>query len=105
MMNISTAFAAGRLTLYLAGELDHHEARGAIRSIDELLDEYLPRDCVLDMSGLSFMDSSGIALIIRMSRRMKNLGGRAWIENPAKQPLRVIDASGIDRLVPVATVK
>lgn len=105
MMNISTAFAAGRLTIYIAGELDHHEARGAIRSIDELLDEYLPRDCVLDMSGLSFMDSSGIALIIRMSRRMKNLGGRAWIENPAKQPLRVIDASGIDRLVPVATVK
>ena len=105
MMNISTAFAAGRLTIYLAGELDHHEARGAIRSIDELLDEYLPRDCVLDMSGLSFMDSSGIALIIRMSRRMKNLGGRAWIENPVKQPLRVIDASGIDRLVPVATVK
>lgn len=105
MMNISTAFATGRLTIYLAGELDHHEARGAIRSIDELLDEYLPRDCVLDMSGLSFMDSSGIALIIRMSRRMKNLGGRAWIENPAKQPLRVIDASGIDRLVPVATVK
>lgn len=105
MMNISTAFAAGRLTIYLAGELDHHEARGAIRSIDELLDEYLPRDCVLDMSGLSFMDSSGIALIIRMSRRMKNLGGRVWIENPAKQPLRVIDASGIDRLVPVATVK
>lgn len=105
MMNISTAFAAGRLTIYLAGELDHHEARGAIRSIDELLDEYLPRDCVLDMSGLSFMDSSGIALIIRMSRRMKNLGGRAWIENPAKQPLRVIDGSGIDRLVPVATVK
>ena len=105
MMNISTAFAAGRLTIYLAGELDHHEARGAIRSIDELPDEYLPRDCVLDMSGLSFMDSSGIALIIRMSRRMKNLGGRAWIENPAKQPLRVIDASGIDRLVPVATVK
>ncbi len=105
MMNISTAFAAGRLTIYLAGELDHHEARGAIRSIEELLDEYLPRDCVLDMSGLSFMDSSGIALIIRMSRRMKTLGGRAWIENPAKQPLRVIDASGIDRLVPVATVR
>ena len=105
MMNISTAFAAGRLTIYLAGELDHHEARGAIRSLEELLDEYLPRDCVLDMSGLSFMDSSGIALIIRMSRRMKTLGGRAWIENPAKQPLRVIDASGIDRLVPVATVR
>ena len=101
-MNISTAFCAGKLTIFLAGELDHHEARKAIRSIDDLLDEYLPRDCALDMSSLSFMDSSGIAVIIRISRRMKALGGRVWIENPAKQPMRVIDASGIDRLVPVA---
>ena len=101
-MNINTAFSSGRLTIFLSGELDHHEARNAIHSIDELLDEYLPRDCALDMSGLSFMDSSGIAVIIRISRRMRDLGGRAWIENPAKQPMRVIDASGIDRLVPVA---
>lgn len=102
-MNISTAFSSGRLTIFLSGELDHHEARCTINTIDELLDEYLPRDCVLDMSGLTFMDSSGIAVIIRASRRMKALGGRVWIENPAKQALRVIDASGIDRLVPVAT--
>ena len=72
-------------------------------AVDELLDEHLPRDCVLDLSELSFMDSSGIALIIRLSRKMKELGGRVWIENPAAQPRRVIDASGIDRLVPVAT--
>lgn len=101
-MNITTAFEAGRLTVFLSGELDHHEARGIIRTIDELVDEYLPRDCALDLSGLTFMDSSGIAVIIRTSRRMKVLGGRAWIENPPKQVRRVIDASGIDRLVPVA---
>ena len=101
-MNINTAFSAGRLTIFLSGDLDHHEARKAISRLDELLDEYLPRDCVLDMSGLSFMDSSGIAIIIRISRRMRDLGGRAWIENPSKQPMRVIDASGIDRLVPIA---
>ena len=102
-MNISTAFSSGRLTIFLSGELDHHEAKCTINTIDELLDEYLPRACVLDLSGLTFMDSSGIAVIIRTSRRMRALGGRVWIENPAKQAMRVIDASGIDRLVPVAT--
>ncbi|MBO5556862.1 MAG: STAS domain-containing protein [Oscillospiraceae bacterium] len=101
-MKISTEYRTGRLTIYLSGELDHHEARCTMHSIDELLDEYLPRDCVLDLAGLQFMDSSGIAVIIRVSRRMKDLGGRSWIENPARQPRRVIDASGIDRLVPVA---
>ncbi|MBQ9686333.1 MAG: anti-sigma factor antagonist [Oscillospiraceae bacterium] len=101
-MEIRTSFEAGRLTVYLSGELDHHEARCAMHRIDELLDEYIPRDCALNLSGLSFMDSSGIAVIIRVSRRMTVLGGRAWIEDPARQPQRVIDAAGIDRLVPVA---
>ena len=98
--------AAGEvLYAYLSGEVDHDAAQSLRIQLDDALVSRTPQTLVLDFSGVGFMDSSGIALIIRMSRRMKNLGGRAWIENPAKQPLRVIDASGIDRLVPVATVK
>ena len=104
-MTISTSFKSGRLTVFLAGELDHHEARETLRSLEGLLDEYLPRDCALDLSALSFMDSSGIALIVRLSRRVAEMGGRLWIENPARQPDRVLDASCIDRLVPVAITK
>ena len=104
-MNVKTAYSGGRLTICLSGELDHHEARKLMRALDDLLDEYLPRDCILDLSELSFMDSSGIAVIIKLSRRMKTMSGRMWIENPAKQPQRVIDASGIERLVPVAISK
>lgn len=101
-MNISSSCTAGRLTIYLCGELDHHEARYTMESIDDLIEEYLPRDCVLDLSELSFMDSSGIAVIVRASERMRVLRGRIWVENPNKQVLRVIDAAGIDRLVPVS---
>ena len=79
------------------------DAGFVVTDVQDVLDEYMPRECVLDLSGLNFMDSSGIAVIVRASRRMKTLGGRFWIENPAKQPQRVIDASGIERLVPVAT--
>ena len=100
-MRISTSYSSGRLTIHLAGELDHHGARTAMRTIDGLLDEYLPRDAVLDLSGLTFMDSSGIAVILKADKRMREAGGRATVENPGRQPLRVIDASGIDRLVSV----
>ncbi len=100
-MNVLSAYREGRLTIYLRGELDHHEVRQSMSAIDRLLDAYLPRDCVLDLTDLRFMDSSGIALILRLYRRMKERSGRAWIENAAQQPLRVIDASGIERLVRV----
>lgn len=100
-MRITADYSAGRLTIYLIGELDHHSARDALAQIERLLDEYMPRDAVLDMSGLTFMDSSGIALILKTERRMRSGGGRACIANPAKQPLRVLDASGIERKIPV----
>ena len=101
-MKVYSAWRDGKLTIYLHGELDHHEVRECMGAIERLLDEYLPRDCILDLSHLSFMDSSGIALILKLHRRMRECGGRAWVENAAAQPMRVIDASGIERLVKVA---
>ena len=100
-MKFSTSFSAGRLTIYLSGELDQHEARATSACISELIDEYLPRDCALDLSGLTFMDSSGIAVIVRANKQVKSLGGRLWVENPAGQALRVLDAAGLDRMIPV----
>jgi len=102
MMKVYSAYRDGRLTIFLHGELDHHAVRQSMAAIERLLDDYLPRDCVLDFSHLSFMDSSGIALILKLHRRMSSAGGRAWVENAAAQPLRVIDASGIERLVKIA---
>lgn len=102
-MNLAMSYSSGRLMLYIGGELDHHEAGKIIVSIGELIDEYIPRECVLDLSGLSFMDSSGIAVIINALRKMKTLGGELSIENPPEQPKKVLSAAGIDRLVAVAS--
>ncbi len=100
-MKVLSSYRDGRLSLYLQGELDHHEAAGALKRVARALDDYLPRDCVIDMGGLSFMDSSGIALILKINRLMAETGGRAWVENARNQPLKVLDASGIERLLPV----
>lgn len=102
-MKVLSSFENGRLTLRLAGELDHHSARVTMKRLDRLIEEHMPRDCVLDFSELNFMDSSGIAVILRVNKRMNETGGRAWVENPQSQPLRVIDASGIERIVRIST--
>ena len=103
-MDIGSAFSAGRLTLSLSGELDHHAAREAMDSIGELLDAHLPRECALELSGLRFMDSSGVALIVRLSRRMRELGGSLSVENPVGQARRVLSCAGVDKIVHLATI-
>ncbi len=100
-MNIKADYSDGRLTVSLGGELDHHGAKAAVDAISEALDRYLPRDLVLDLGELGFMDSSGIAVIVRSYKKVRGAGGRMYIEDTQPQPLKVLDASGIDRMIPI----
>lgn len=103
-MKITSNFKENRLYIYLQGELDHHEAHSVMSRIEEILEDETPRDCVIDMSKVGFMDSSGIAVILKTYRRMNSMGGRLWIENVPEQPMRVLDASGIERLIKITTL-
>lgn len=101
-MKIAKQYEDGTLTVYLYGELDHHTARSTMKAITDLMDADLPRWVVLDFGGLSFMDSSGIALILKVKRLAEQRRGAVRIEHPNRQVLRVLEASGIGRLVPIA---
>ena len=86
------------LVAHLSGELDHHSA-GDIRSrIDEvLLQERCPL-LVLDLSGLTFMDSSGIGLIMGRYRLSRSLGGTLRIRGASPRMETVIRLAGMDNL-------
>ena len=103
-MKVTAAVKGGQLILSLLGELDHHAAKKAIAEIERNIDLALPRDLILDMAGLSFMDSSGIAVVLKTHKRMNEIGGRMWVENVPKQPMRVLDASGIERVIRITAI-
>ena len=98
-MEIQVKSADRNLLLELSGELDHHGARNTLREVELAIDAALPRVLVLDFSGITFMDSSGIALILRSQQRMQLLDGSLLVRNVPAQARRVLDAAGIGRLV------
>ena len=55
---------SGTLAAYLSGEIDHHAAQSLRREIDAQVDDRLPELLTLDFSGVTFMDSSGVGLIL-----------------------------------------
>ena len=100
-MEIEATSADRNLLLELKGELDHHGARDALRELELAIDAALPKKLVLDFSGVTFMDSSGIALILRAQQRMSLLDGSLLVRNVPQQARRVLDAAGIGRLVTI----
>ena len=100
-MEIIAKSVERNLLLEFSGELDHHGARCAIEEAERWIDAALPKKLVVDFSSVTFMDSSGIAVLLRMQRRMQNLGGSIVICHIPKQAKRVLDAAGIGRLMPL----
>ncbi len=88
-----------RLTALVAGELDHHEAKTVMKELDRRIDLAQPRELTLDLSGLTFADSSGIAVLLRAHRRMGQVNGAMRVVNTPDQAGKVFRAAGLDRII------
>ena len=100
-MHFTSFLEDGRLTVALTGEIDHHCAKAYIQAIVAKIESYTPDICVLDFGEVSFVDSSGIAVVINALRSMTQIEGKLLLTGILPQPMRVFRASGIDKLVEI----
>ena len=103
-MSVTSFFQDGQLRILLTGEIDHHCAKKYIQAIAAKIEAYLPRVCILDFQDVTFMDSSGIAVVINTLRNMNRLGGELLLSGMQEQPMKVFRASGADKLVQMKEV-
>ena len=99
---LRTSYEDGILRIFLSGELDHHTARETLRQTSQSLFRYLPRLCVLDISAVRFMDSSGIAVILNTVKQIRQMDGQFSLLHREGQPLRVLEASGIGKMISIS---
>ena len=86
------------VTAYLSGEIDHHNAIEMRESIDAALKTYGPSLIVLDFSEVTFMDSSGIGLVMGRYRVSRPYGSQILITNTPASIYKVMRIAGIEKL-------
>ena len=87
------------LNAAISGEVDHHGAKAIMEELSRQIDLALPRQLNLDLGGVTFMDSSGIAVLLRAYRRLGELGGSVKVCNVPPQAGKALRAAGIDKLM------
>ena len=92
----------GMLAL-LSGDIDHHSAAYMRAQIDAQLLQSRPQCLILDFSGVTFMDSSGIGLIMGRYRSVSQWGGRVIVRDPSPQLKRVMKLAGIQKIAAIET--
>ncbi len=86
------------LTAALVGELDHHGAGEVRDNLDTAVLRTRCRRLVLDFSPLTFMDSSGIGLVMGRYRLMQSLGGSLTVSGTNPRLERMLRLAGLEKL-------
>ena len=86
------------LIVCLEGELDHHCAQAVRQEMDRLIEKEQPQRLLVDMHGVSFMDSSGIGVLIGRYRTLNRRGGPTAVCHMRTPVERTFTLSGLQRL-------
>lgn len=89
------------LTVYVYGELDEYSASNAKTILDKLLmDNINSKKVVFDLSGLSFMDSTGIGLLIGRYKKLRQFSVPSYISGASVAAEKVIELAGLYKIMP-----
>jgi len=89
------------LRFKIKGELDLNCADALRDRLDKEIKKRSARHLILDFSGVSFIDSSGLGVIIGRYRKLAPLGGKISICNCNAQVYRILEISGLTRIIQV----
>ncbi len=89
----------GSLTAHISGEIDQHTAGWLRMDIDTALNDNRPQHLILDFSAVTFMDSSGVGLVMGRYKNMKSMGGTVELTGMPPYIEKVMSLAKMDRLV------
>ena len=97
-MGVKIVTSQQKMTAYLDGEIDHHSASAIREEIDSAIMLNAPQVLKIDFEGVTFMDSSGVGLVMGRYRTLAMTGGTLIIYKLSDQNYKVMKLSGIEKI-------
>ena len=90
------------LLVKVKGELDHHAAEKIKMAVDEKIRSTNAVNIIFDFTELSFMDSSGLGVIMGRYKKVRTLGGKILVYGVNAGIFRIMEMSGIDKIIKIS---
>jgi len=90
-----------KITVVIAGELDHCAAPQIRRMLDHAIADENITHLTLDLENLTFMDSSGIGVLLGRLRTLQSRGGSLSVKNMRPEVEKLFRLSGLQRVIEI----
>lgn len=98
-MRVKAELKGTTLSVKVTGEFDMIIADEFKRTVDSYLDSGLARYLLVDLSQVTFIDSSGLGAILGRYKKVQHLKGKMVIAGPQIQVKKILEVSGINRVI------
>lgn len=89
------------LIALMTGELDHHWAEYLRDKMDSEILKSRNKNMIFDFGNVSFMDSSGIGVLMGRFKNIKSINGKVGAVNLNEHVMKIFEMSGLTRIIPV----
>lgn len=96
-LSMSTSEMSGATVLHCAGEIDAASA-GALRDAVHQVSADGVRAVALDMTEVTFLDSTGLGVVVGQLKTLRRQGGHLTVAVTAERVRRVFEITGLDRV-------
>ncbi len=100
-MQVQLIRRKSKLIVRLKGELDHHTAQIFRDAVQKELEKDIVQDLILNMENVSFMDSSGIGVILGRYKQIKAKGGKTVICGADLHIQNILQMGGVSKIIPL----
>ncbi len=97
--NVKITLTGDTLHAHICGEIDHHSAKGIREALDAAMVSQAPDSIVMDLSGVSFMDSSGLGLVLGRYTKAADAHIGFSLTGVDERTRRIFDMAGLDRII------
>ena len=104
-MNVTIESSGSLMIAYLIGEIDHHTSVRLREKIDNVIAFKKPKHLILDFKNVTFMDSSGIGLVMGRYRLMQGFKGTLEIRNVTKQTKKLMELAGLSNIAIIKEIQ
>ena len=95
---VTVSLSGDALVAEITCEIDHHAAKAIRERVDAVLLERRPKRLVLDFSGVGFMDSSGIGLVLGRVQKAAEIDCSVCLSGLSDALMRVVRLCGLEKI-------
>lgn len=101
MINCSLDNNRNLVVEFLCRELDHHIANEVREELDAIIAQNNIKNIVFDFKNMSFMDSSGIGVVIGRYRKISAEGGKVAVVNSNEKIRKIFELAGMNKIIAI----